>query len=120
MRKTILLLVALATASLPASAQHGDKKITLEDIYKNGTFRMKGVPGFNAMKNGKHYTQIDREGKKIYIRVYDLATGDKLQTLFDNSQDKFSGKELEIEGYIFSENEQKMLLFTEGEHIYRH
>ncbi|GAA4463518.1 S9 family peptidase [Nemorincola caseinilytica] len=120
MRKTILLLVALATASLPVTARDGEKKITLEDIYKNGTFRMKGVPGFNAMKNGKHYTQIDREGKRIYIRVYDLATGDKLRTLFDNSIDKFSGKELEIEGYTLSENEEMMLLFAEGEHIYRH
>lgn len=120
MRKTILLLSVLATTQLPVMAQGGHKQITLDDIYKNGTFRMKGVPGFNAMKDGKRYTQIDREGERIRINVYDLATGKKEGTLFDNKVDKFSGTELNIESYELSKDERKMLLVTDGEHIYRH
>ena len=120
MRKTILLLSVLATTQLPVMAQGGHKQITLDDIYKNGTFRMKGVPGFNAMKDGKRYTQIDREGERIRIIVYDLATGKKEGTLFDNKVDKFSGTELNIESYELSKDERKMLLVTDGEHIYRH
>lgn len=120
MRKTILLLSVLATTQLPVMAQGGHKQITLDDIYKNGTFKMKGVPGFNAMKDGKRYTQIDREGNHIRINVYDLATGKKEGALFDNKVDKFSGTELNIESYELSKDERKMLLVTDGEHIYRH
>lgn len=120
MRKTILLLSVLATAQLPVMAQGGHKQITLDDIYKNGTFRLKGVPGFNAMKDGKRYTQIDREGKRLRINIYDLATGKKEGTIFDSQIDKFSGTELNIESYTLSSDERKMLLVTDGEHIYRH
>lgn len=120
MRKTILMLSLLVTTQLPAMAQGGHKQITLDDIWKKGTFRMKGVPGFNAMKDGKHYTQIDREGKRLRISIYNLATGKKLGTIFDSEIDKFSGSELSIESYALSGDERKMLLMTEGEHIYRH
>lgn len=120
MRNTLLLVAGLALAQVPAQAQGGHKQITLEDIWKNGTFRMKGVPGFNAMKNGTQYTQIDREGNRTMIRMYSLATGEVMGTLFDSETDKFGGSALNIESYVFSEDEKQMLLITEGEHIYRH
>lgn len=31
------------------------KKITLEDIYKKGTFRAESIQGFNSMKDGNFY-----------------------------------------------------------------
>ncbi len=120
MRITIWLFVALLFLAPAVSGQTGSKQITLEDIYKKGTFKIKGVPGFNAMKDGKFYTQIDNDGKHQYIRVYNLETGREERTLFDNATNKFGGTELNIESYSFSEDEQKMLLRTDGEHIYRH
>ncbi len=120
MRTSLGLFVALLLFNTFTYAQTGSKLITLEDIWKNGTFRMKGVAGFNAMKDGKVYTQIDQDGQHQYIRVYDLATGKQDRTLFDNAVHKFGGAELNIESYAFSDDEKKMLLITEGEHIYRH
>jgi len=72
------------------------------------------------MKDGTQYTQIDREGKRLYIRVYNLETGTQERTLFDNEAQKFGGSELNVDGYTFSKDEQKMLLLTESENIYRH
>ncbi len=114
-----LCLLLLMFSSQFCFAQNGSKQISLEDIWKNNTFAIKSVPGFNAMKDGKYYTQIDKEGKHQYIRVYDLETGKQEKTIFDNGVQKFNGKELTIESYVFSKDEKKMLLFTEGEHIYR-
>src|ERR1043166_2284971 len=119
MRITIWLLIALFSTQ-SAFAQTGKKQITMDDLWKNNTFRVKDVPGFNAMKDGRHYTQIDREGKHALIRVYNLETGKQERTLFDNAANKFSSTELTVDGYIFSSDEKKMLLFTESENIYRH
>lgn len=116
--KYILICVALLSFDL-AIAQTGKKQISLEDIWKNYTFKVKNVPGFNAMKDGVHYTQLDADGKKHYIRVYNLEDGTQVKTLFDDSVQTFGGKALSIEDYTFSADEQKILLFTEGQHIYR-
>ena len=117
MRATLWLLIALFSCQVTLA--QGSKQITLDDLWKNYTFRVKDVPGFNGMNDGKHYTQIDREGGHTYISVYDLETGKKEKTLFDNSTHKFGGTELAIDGYTFSKDETKMLLLTESENIYR-
>ena len=117
MRITIWLFIALLSVQL-ATAQ-GTKQITIDDLYKKNTFKIKDVPGFNAMKDGKHYTQIDKDSTHQYIRVYNLETGKQEKTLFDNSVQKNGANVLNVEEYVFSKDEQKMLLLTESEHIYR-
>jgi len=118
MRTTLWLFIVLCTTQIVFA--QGGKQITMDDLWKNNTFKIKDVPGFNAMKDGTHYTQIDRSGKHVYIGVYDLQTGKPERTLFDNEVQKFGGSELAIDGYVFSKDEQKMLLLTESENIYRH
>lgn len=120
MRNITWLTIALLFIYATATAQSGNKEITLEDLFSKGTFRVKGVAGFNAMKDGKMYTQIDREKTRQYIRVYNLETGKQERTLFDNATNNYDGKELSVESYSFSDDEQYMLLYTEGEHVYRH
>ena len=115
--RALWLIIALFSVEL-VTAQ-GNKQITMDDLWKNNTFRVKDVPGFNAMKDGLHYTQIDREGMREYIKVYNLETGKEGQTLFDNLNQKFGGSQINVESYVFSDDEQKMLLFTESENIYR-
>lgn len=117
MRTTLWLFIALLISNIVFA--QGSKQITMEDLWKNNTFKVKDVPGFNAMKDGTHYTEIDHDGKHIYIRIYNLETGKQERTLFDNEAQKFGGSELNIDGYEFSKDEQKMLLLTESENIYR-
>ncbi len=119
MFQKITTLFLFSILAFGAFAQSGKKEITLEDIWKNGTFRMKSVAGFNAMKDGKRYTQIDAEKGKQAIAIYDLATGKKEKIIFDNSVNKFGGESIDISDYSFSDDEQKLLLLCEGENIYR-
>lgn len=115
-----LLLLLAVSFSLAAQAQKGTKQITLDDIYRKHTFRSKSVPGFNAMKDGLRYTKLDRDKKTESISVYDLAGGSWLETLFNNTETLNNGDTLHIYHYTFSDDEKKLLLFTEGEGIYRH
>ncbi len=112
-----LLLIGAFLLSQTVFAQN--KQITLEDVWRNNTFRVKTVPGFNAMKDGKNYTQIDMVGSTQMIRTYALATGTQLNTLFDNSLQKIDNEAISISEYAFSSDERKMLLFTKPENIYR-
>lgn len=93
------------------------KQITVEDIYSLGTFRTKGVPGFNFMKDGKHYTSM----KDGFVTKFDFTTGSLIERIFDPKEYKdksnFSGF---IDSYTFSEDETKLLIESEGEEIYRH
>ena len=116
MRYTWLLLVLVANATFAQPK----KQITLEDVWKNNTFRVKSVPGFNAMKNGRLYTKTDDEGDKRMIRIYDLKTGKMERSLFDNSETTLDGKQVKFDDYKLSADEKKILLFNEGQPIYRH
>ena len=111
--------MAFVVLTAPTLFAQGNKQITLDDLWKNNTFKIKDVPGFSAMNDGLHYTQIDKDGKHLYIRVYNLETGAMERTLFDNGIQKFSGSELTVDEYLLSKDEQKMLLFAESENIYR-
>lgn len=118
MRYSITLVLLLLCHM--AYAGKGDKQITLDDIWKNRTFSMKSVPGFNAMKNGLHFTKLEKAGGNQEINIYDLQTGSKLQTLLKTKDITIDGKPLSIGSYVFSDDEQKLLILTERKSIYRH
>ncbi|MEL6864301.1 MAG: S9 family peptidase [Bacteroidota bacterium] len=106
-----LMLTCLFVLQLTAQ-----KEITLEDIWYKGTFRTNSVPGFNFQNDGKHYTR--REKKKI--AQYDLTTGKSTGTIFDAAEvsdnEDFGGN---FDRYSFSDDEQKLLIKTGTERIYR-
>ncbi len=119
MRRLLCSCIFFVFTIFCVHAQQGSKQITLEDIFKNGTFRLKDVPGFNAMKDGKRYTQLDDLAGHKSIKIYDLATGAFIQTLFDSTDAKYGNTEIKPTSYVLSDNEQKILLFTDDENIYR-
>ncbi len=98
-------------------ALHAQKPITIDDIYAKFEFRTKSVPGFNFMKDGRHYS-ARRDGD---IKKFDITTGSLVETIFDAKEHKekagFSG---DYSGYTFSEDESLMLIESEDESIYRH
>lgn len=93
------------------------KNITLEDVWAKNTFAAKAAPGFNFMKDGRHYTLL--EGSKI--QQYDLTTGNLVQTVVDavalSGNSGFNGQ---MQDYAFSADEQQVLLMSELEPLYRH
>ncbi len=113
MRYFLLLFILLDSFSL-VTAQ---KPISIDDIYAKFAFRTKSIPGFNFMKDGRHYSALKDGG----IKKYDIITGSLVGTIFDGNEMKgksgFSG---DIEGYTFSDDETKILIESDGEAIYRH
>ncbi len=100
-----------------ASAQSNN--ITLEDIWTKGTFRPKSVYGIRSMQDGEHYCTMSRTG----IAKYSYAIGEKVEDvcLFNTPQMSKKAATLPpIESYEFSQDEQKILLSSGFEPLYRH
>ncbi|WP_452221768.1 S9 family peptidase [Lacinutrix salivirga] len=94
-----------------------NKEITLEEIW-NGTFRTQGMDALHSMKNGQQYSVLnfDRVSGSTSIDVYDYKTLQKVKTLV-NSTDL---QDLPyFTNYTFSADENKILLATEEESIFR-
>jgi dipeptidyl-peptidase-4 len=99
------------------AASSAQKRISIEDIFSKRTFQTNAISGFNFMNDGRHYTALkDRSVKK-----YDLTTGALVETLFEGAKHKdkagFSGN---FSNYLFTEDETKLLIFSEGEQVFRH
>ena len=93
-----------------------NKKITLENIWKDYEFYPKYINGFNSMNNGNYFSRIENIDTNQEISKYEFKTGKKISALF-NSRD-FDIKK--ISKYTFSQDEKKLLLATETESIYRY
>lgn len=110
------LLISLLVFINITSIAQSKKEITLEDIWKNNTFRQDVVAGFRSMQDGEHYTEINKDGELVKVKFEDgtiAATLVNLRTIQYNNQD------LKIDDYEFNQDESKLLLYTESENIYR-
>src|SRR5690554_508342 len=101
--KKILFLFFFISVSLTAQ-----EKITLEQIW-SGYFRTQQMQELQALKNSNEYTVLNRNS----IDLYDFATLEKKKILF-------STKDFSIDSYVFSEKEDKILIATNSQSIYRH
>lgn len=113
MRKLFIIgLLIIATTH-----SYGQKKsITLEDIWKKGTFKNKSVVGLNSMNDGSHYSTLE-DGKIMRYQYAKMATP---EVIVDEKELKVNDKPIHIDTYQFSENETKLLIATETEKIYRY
>ena len=117
--KKLFVLLAFALIGGMGVSYAQTKNITLEDIWTKGTFRPRGVYGIRSMQDGEHYCTMTRTG----IAKYNYATGEKVEDvcLFNTPQMNKKAKPLPpIEDYEFSQDEQKILLSSGFEPIYRH
>jgi dipeptidyl-peptidase 4 len=116
MKRNTILGIHFFLCLLPATVAVAQKTITIDDIWTNGVYRTKGVPGFRFMNDGLHYTSL----KQNYLLKNDLTTGNISDTLVDFNQLPFPQDRKQVEDYTFSEDESQLLLTTGSESIYRH
>lgn len=109
MQKQLLFFSFLLLASA-AQAQEPKQDITLQNIWKDYTFAARHAAGFNFKNDGTHFTRQNEN----QILEFDLATGNQTAVVYTAAKDQ------EFDGYSFSDDEQKILLETESEQIYRH
>jgi dipeptidyl-peptidase-4 len=95
------LLLILFLAPLAIFAQ--DKKITLEDIYRNNTFRGEPVPGFidpPAEKLFEAASVVDESGKQIDTRMYQVS-GNKKNILFFTDREPIYRRSSKANVYLY-------------------
>ncbi len=112
-----VLLISLFTLSGNSTATgSGYREITLDDIYRHGTFSARTVSGLRSMNDGIHYTTME-EGTTI--RKFSYRTGEEVEVIF--SVDQLPGNEFSsFNNYEFCSDERLILFTTGREQIYRH
>lgn len=100
--------------------------LTLDRIYASGEFRQEYLPSSNWVSNGEYFTKLEYSRSGPFIVKYETATrkADTLATpaqLTDQSPQKTKEirRPLRVEGYEFSADESKILLFTNSSRVWR-
>jgi len=123
--KSFIYATAFLFISFSASAQQQKNDITVEDIWKNGTFTSDYFYPPESMKDGMNYSQLDFPDKYGEICKYSYTSGKKVSTFVKGAnliptEPMGKVKPINIEGYLFSPDETKILIWNETENIYRH
>ncbi len=114
-----LFLIAFLCFLFSEKIQAQQSPLTVEAIFARGTFAASGVQGINWMKNGRFYTSLTQEADgKIAVVKYDVTTGQAVETLFQTGS--LGNQAQSVDDYALSPNEDKLLIATETESIYRH
>lgn len=113
-----LFRMVLAFLMLGATTVFGqEKEITLEEIW-NGTFSQERLESLQSLNNGKEYIALNQDKQNgSSIDVYDYKSGEMVRSLLKSTDVKEISQ---FQGYELSSDENKVLLKTESEQIYRH
>ncbi len=116
MRLHTFLIAVFLLAIQSATAQK--KQISLEDIWKNGTFRAERLQSIHSMANGQEYAvqNFDRATRTGSVDIYSYDTGKKVRTAVSSAD--IDGLDYFI-SYEFSDDEQQVLLATKLQSIFR-
>ena len=119
----VLGILLLTGFSSEITAQNsGKKSITLEDIYKNNVFGQKGITSVRWMKDQKRYSTL--ETNKVTggndIVAYDAKKG-KREVLISSNDLIPEGQDIPliIRDYQWSEDNAKLLIFTNTRKVWR-
>ncbi len=96
------------------------QKLNLEDIWAKYAYFPKSAQGFNVLKDGLSYADIDNgtDGSESLFK-YELKTQNKTGLIVNGTDLKFGEKILDIKTYEFSPNEDKLLVNEGEEKVYR-
>ena len=117
--KKLFMIVAFAAMAAGGAVTAQNHNITLEDIWTKRTFSARGIGGIRSMADGEHYLSMTRIG----ITKYSYLTGEKVEDicLFGGPDQQKKVKPLpSFESYEMSADEQKILLSSGFEPLYRH
>ncbi|AFM03267.1 dipeptidyl aminopeptidase/acylaminoacyl peptidase [Bernardetia litoralis DSM 6794] len=87
-------------------------KVSVTDIYSNRSLYSKNLQGVDWTNNGGFYTRMDGNA----IVRYEIKTNKAVETIFDGNA---SDPKINIAEYSFSDKEDKILIQTNRQSIYR-
>ncbi len=112
-----VLLTALASLALAATAS---AEFTVQDV-RSGMFSGKSVASFRSTADGKHYTAITPDGRAIV--KYQYSNGQAVDTLLNlntvKPEEGTSVDGVRLRGYELSQDEERLLVWSNPEYIYR-
>ncbi len=112
-RLSLILILFVIFSTLAAIGQQNNK-ITLEDLWRNYKFFPQSVQGVSSMNDGEHYTTM--ENRNSLIVRYAYKTGAVVDTVFNAANFEETPY---INGYNFSSDEKKLLVYNNKKSIYR-
>ncbi len=111
-----LSFLLLLSGSVTVAAQ----ELTLEDIYKTRKYSQRGVASMRWMKDNISYSTLEpnREvGGRDIVR-YDVKSGQR-SVVVAASALMHEGKAVQIHDYIWSDDNAKMLVYTNSRRVWR-
>ena len=121
-RKIIIGLIFIATVFYSSNSFAQLKKLTLEDIYSNNVYRVKGVGQIRWMKDNKGYSTLENnaESKGNDLVAYDAESGARKVLVYAKQLIPVGiNKPLSIANYIWSDDNSKLLVFTNTRKVWR-
>jgi dipeptidyl-peptidase-4 len=111
-----------AVAVFLSVAGVAQSELTIDDIWKNGTYRQSSVYGLRSMNDGAHYTVLERDSLGRSIVKYAYKSGKLVASILTETtlKELTKNKDISIGGYQFSADESKVLISYNEESIYRH
>jgi len=123
-RKLLLLWILLFSFAVFVPAQQADQSVlNLERIFDSDEFNPQGVGGFKWLKTGDGYSKLEpstavKGGQDLV--AYDAATNARTVLLSaDKLIPKGEAKPLPVNGYDWSADNTKMLIYTNSKKVWR-
>ncbi len=116
-----LVLLLVLTAAL--RGQIDEQKLTLEDIYKNGTYPTRYYRSVRWMEDNQHYTTLEQNRERACSEIirYNARSGERdVLVGADQLMPSPDDDPLRLRDYIWSGDNSKLLLFTNTQRVWRY
>ena len=123
MRRHRIALLGLLLVAAPLGAQQADSSLlTLDRIFASEEFDPRGISQLKWRENGAAYTTLEpaRDGAGGELVRYETATGARSVLISAGALTPRGGRPLTIEGYTFSPDDRKLLIFTNSRKVWRY
>lgn len=122
--RTLVLCLLFALGFVPATAQPAADtvELSLETLFNSSTFAGRGFQGGQWAEAGPviRYIERDRDAGATHLMEYDLATDTRTRLIDGTELEKPDGDGLlQIQGYTYSDDRSKVLLYTDSERVWR-
>ena len=112
-----LLLTCAAGTLLLGQRATAQGQLTLERIFASSDFRLESYPSVQWMRDGQRFTYVNDDGDLVVVQA---ASGDARVLLpADALRPAGAAEPIEIEDYQWSQDEQKLLVYTNTQRVWR-
>lgn len=121
-RTLISAMAAIGLACCAAAGAQAQQALTNESIWYSNTFSGDRMQGLLSMKDGLHYSTLERAEGGLAVNAYAYRSGSKHSTVLHSKDLLLPGADapLAIEGYSFSGDERRLMVETATEPLYRY